>query len=416
MILRTLYRFAWYLFGPVLHLGKWIGSAKSKKQIRGSFRALQEVQNGIPPKKEGQKRYWVHCASWGEFEMALPLVDRLQSTESIPSQWVFSFFSPSGYENAALPKNSYRVYLPFDHPIWVSRFQSALQPDLAIWVKYEFWLHHLSQLQLAGTPFWIWNASFRPNHFIFQSWAKPWLLAVSAAEKIAVQREDDRQWLLKYKLKAQVLGDARAFQTRKRLAQAQAPGELAEWIRLRPTFLLGSSWPEEEERLMEFWARHPELSQSWNWIIAPHNPSRPLPQEGRALDAYGPFGVKYSLANPRPDQNRLWLDGLGLLRSLYPLAQAAAVGGGFGRGLHNVYEALAAGCAVLCGPVTDKFPEAAAFEQDGFLKRELHWEPVLLEWLQNPQAIKDRGLAAAQAIQMQAERYQNALNDFLSQN
>jgi 3-deoxy-D-manno-octulosonic-acid transferase len=36
----------------------------------------------------------------------------------------------------------------------------------------------------------------------------------------------------------------------------------------------------------------------------------------------------------------------------------ALVGGAFGGGLHNIIEAQAAGCFVLFGPKTEKFPEA----------------------------------------------------------
>jgi 3-deoxy-D-manno-octulosonic-acid transferase len=57
----------------------------------------------------------------------------------------------------------------------------------------------------------------------------------------------------------------------------------------------------------------------------------------------------------------LIIDSIGLLSRLYAFSNLAVIGGAFGKGLHNIIEATAAGVPVIFGPNTAKFPEAKEF-------------------------------------------------------
>jgi len=81
---------------------------------------------------------WIHCASLGEFEQGLPIIEQLKEKYT-NHKIVVSFFSPSGYE---VKKNSIVadviVYLPLDTKANTKRFLNAIHPDLVVFVKYEF--------------------------------------------------------------------------------------------------------------------------------------------------------------------------------------------------------------------------------------------------------------------------------------
>ena len=47
-----------------------------------------------------------------------------------------------------------------------------------------------------------------------------------------------------------------------------------------------------------------------------------------------------------------------MLKHIYKYCSIAYVGGGFGRGIHNIIEASANGIPVIIGPNYSKFPEA----------------------------------------------------------
>ena len=59
------------------------------------------------------------------------------------------------------------------------------------------------------------------------------------------------------------------------------------------------------------------------------------------------------------------VDCYGKLASIYRYATVAAVGGGFGVGIHNVPEAAVYGVPVLFGPNNKKFREAQALLREG---------------------------------------------------
>ena len=52
------------------------------------------------------------------------------------------------------------------------------------------------------------------------------------------------------------------------------------------------------------------------------------------------------------------IDKIGILRYLYHYATIAYIGGGFGKGIHNILEAATYGLAVVFGPNYKKFQEA----------------------------------------------------------
>ena len=54
----------------------------------------------------------------------------------------------------------------------------------------------------------------------------------------------------------------------------------------------------------------------------------------------------------------LIIDNIGLLSSLYSYADISYIGGGFGRGIHNILEAAVFGTPVIFGPKYKKFREA----------------------------------------------------------
>ena len=404
MIVRWSYRLISGLLGPILSWVLALISSKAHERSKGVRQAITELDR--LPQPLG-KRIWIHCASWGEFEMALPLVEALKKREKSP-QFVFSFFSPSGYNNAQLPDGTYKVYLCDDQVRAVRRFQNAMKADLAVWVKYEFWLNHLEEIHRRNTPLWIWNASFRPQQFLFKAWAKAWLHAVSRSTAISVQYEEQAKLIRPYNPTVCVLGDARAYQTLERLKDVPIDPSLLDWAQSRPCIVIGSSWPSEEQWIQQFWTAFPDLSNQWNWIIVPHETSR-------QPDFSCPF---LSQGLPASGENKLWVDQTGQLRGLYTVAKMAIVGGGYGSGLHNVYEPLAAGAPVMCGPKTDKFPEAALFEDQGILLRvdARQWCVALCEWTVQTEELNKKGEKAKAHIQEKAQSYSEELARFLESN
>src|SRR5690606_39597051 len=84
------------------------------------------------------KTVWFHCASLGEFEQGVPIMEEIKKLKP-DHKIVVSFFSPSGFEiKKNTPLADAVVYLPMDTSSNADKFVSAIHPSIAFFVKYEF--------------------------------------------------------------------------------------------------------------------------------------------------------------------------------------------------------------------------------------------------------------------------------------
>lgn len=67
---------------------------KARMAIVDRKKSLSALKNYQPD--TNKKRVWFHCASLGEYEQALPLIQRLDKDKY---EIQLSFFSPSGFVN-----------------------------------------------------------------------------------------------------------------------------------------------------------------------------------------------------------------------------------------------------------------------------------------------------------------------------
>ncbi|CEN46371.1 KDO transferase (fragment) [Capnocytophaga canimorsus] len=81
-----------------------------------------------------------------------------------------TFFSPSGYEvRKNSPDADMVVYLPLDTPKNARKFLEIVQPEIAVFVKYEFWYHYLNQLKNRGIKTYLLSGIFRENQIFFSN-------------------------------------------------------------------------------------------------------------------------------------------------------------------------------------------------------------------------------------------------------
>lgn len=119
-------------------------------------------------------------------------------------------------------------------------------------------------------------------------------------------------------------------------------------------FLAGSSWPPDEEIIAGYILSHPG---SMKWVFAPHEIDKPNIERLEKL--LGKDVVRYSeFTEEKAGARVMIIDNMGMLSSAYRYAGIAAVGGGFGKGIHNVLEPACWGIPILFGPNYGKFREA----------------------------------------------------------
>lgn len=327
---------------------------KARLRHRGGREALHHIEESMRD-VEGHI-VWLHAASLGEFEQGRPIIERIKA-EKPETVVVLTFFSPSGYEiRKDYPCADHIFYLPSDTPHNVRRFLDAIGPDVAIFVKYEFWLNYLDGLRRRQIPTYLVSAIFRPTQVHFRPWGAPWRRALDTYRHVFVQDEASRTLLegIGY-TRSIIAGDTRFDRV---AAIAKAAREIPIIERFRgdgDLFVAGSTWGKDEKILAELINHNPSV----RFVIAPHEIDE---ERIKWLEANIKGGTaRYTRSTPNDDFSTtqlLVLDTIGLLSSAYGYARWAYIGGGFGRGIHNTLEAATFGLPVAFGPNYKKFREA----------------------------------------------------------
>ena len=314
------------------------------------------------------KSVWFHFASLGEFEQGRPVLEYIRKTHP-DKKIVVTFFSPSGYEirkNTPLADAVY--YLPLDTASNARNFINSIQPEIAIFTKYEYWYHFFNELDQRHVPLYIISGIFRPDQVFFKWYGRLHRKMLGFVTCFFVQDEASKQLLHDIGINnVKVSGDTRFDRV---WANAQQPKELQvvnDFKNGHKLFIAGSTWPEDEKLVASLVLDYAD----WKFIFAPHEINK---EKINTLINLLPdnSAIRYSQLNeehlPLTNYQSLIIDNIGMLSSLYQYADIAYIGGGFGVGIHNTLEAAAFGLPVIFGPNYQRFKEARDLvaQQTGF--------------------------------------------------
>jgi 3-deoxy-D-manno-octulosonic-acid transferase len=117
----------------------------------------------------------------------------------------------------------------------------------------------------------------------------------------------------------------------------------------------GSTWPHDEDLLTTYINNK---KPGMKFIIAPHEIDES--HIARLIKLLKIEPVLFSKADERTvaQYQVLIIDNIGMLSSVYRYASITYVGGGFGKGIHNILEPAVFGKPVIFGPNYLKFKEA----------------------------------------------------------
>jgi 3-deoxy-D-manno-octulosonic-acid transferase len=361
---------------------------------------------------------WFHASSLGEFEQGRPMMEKIKGR--YPSYRILlTFFSPSGYEvRKNYPGADVICYLPFDTPYRVQKFLHLANPCMAVFIKYEFWANYLFELKKRNIPTYSISSIFRPGQLFFRWYGRPYRQALRCFDHLFVQDAPSAELLAGCRItQVTVSGDTRfdrvadVHQKSRRIPLAEAFTGNGEGVK-RPTLIAGSSWPRDEELFIRYFNEHPGIKL----IIAPHEIGRE-----HLLDIHARLkrpSVRFSDACEQDISGKdcLIIDSFGLLSSIYRYGDVAYIGGGFGKGIHNILEAATYGIPVIFGPAYHKFKEAKDIIAAGggvSVSDEKTLNAQMDEWLNNPASLQAAGQAAGKFVRSRTGATETILN-FLS--
>ena len=327
-------------------------NSKASLWIRGRRKWADKIRDKIKP---GDRIIWIHCASLGEFEQGRPVIEAIKA--EMPQFKIFlTFFSPSGFEiRKNYPDAEFISYLPADTPGNASKFISLVRPEFAIFVKYEFWNNYISVLYKRKIPLYLISGIFRPDQHFFKWYGTFFRGMLRKFEKIFVQDQRSFDLLSGIEINnISIAGDTRFDRVVRIKGTARDIPELERFRGSEKLFLAGSSWKQDEEIIAQYINKFPGKMK---WVFAPHE----IDNENivRIEKLIKVRHIRLSEFNEASSDARVMIiDNIGMLSSAYRYAYIAAIGGGFGKGIHNILEPACWGIPVMFGPRYKKFREA----------------------------------------------------------
>lgn len=357
--MHTLYNISIYIYGAFLQLVSLV-HPKAKLWVQGRKHFFSKL-----PTVSNQRVYWFHCASLGEFDQALPVINLLKDQDS--SIYILvTFFSPSGYLHYHKRKHKadYVCYLPLDTPSNARKFIHHFKPEKSFFVKYEFWANYIFEAKKSNSKIYSVSALFRADHRFFKKMGGFFRMVLKQFDHFFIQNNTSADLLNSIGItNYTITGDTRFDRVIENKNNLQKNRILDDFLQTEKAFIIGSSWPADEEIICTLINQSTFQSKC---ILAPHDISK-----SHIDQIIGRINVPYICYSELEkgkiltNEKVLILDTIGHLANAYSYGSFAYVGGGFSGSLHNILEPAVFGLPVIFGPKHKRFPEAELFINEG---------------------------------------------------
>ncbi|MDP5088970.1 MAG: hypothetical protein NWQ18_01400 [Saprospiraceae bacterium] len=370
--------------------GAWIDGQKLTKNSISSIEAL----------RSSSKCVWVHCASLGEYEQVKPILVEIKSR--FPEYLIIlTFFSPSGFNRPSTFFQADAVFpLPLDGQKVAKAWVNAFRPSLVLFVKQELWFHYLNELNLQRIPVFLVSGTLSSSLLkmpVYSSW---YVEMFGLFSVLFLQNTKDMEMAKEYNLHNIVLAGNSRIDSVINNKEVTWENEIIEaFILDSDTIIFGSTWPEDIP-FLQYFLSNPAY-KNWKIIWAPHEISSHQINLVFSSVKDEKNIILFSNASEATGNERiLLLDTLGMLKYAYRYAQLAYVGGGFGKGIHNLLEPIVYEMPVIFGPKFKAFPEAHFLVENGggfSIINVKDWQ-LVLEKLMDPRYRHKVGMIASSYI------------------
>lgn len=304
---------------------------------------------------------WLHAASVGETNTALPVIGELQRRRpGLNVLLTTGTVSSAGIAATRLPKGAVHQYLPLDVPEYVARFFEHWRPDLGVFVESEIWPNLILAAAQRDIPLALVNG--RISKGTFRRWRKRPGMSLPLFSRFRVALAQNKL----YALRLSQLGAPKVIATGNIKVDAPPPAvdeallaRLKTEIAGRPVWLAASTHDGEEAIVAAAQKAIARTCAGVLSIIAPRHPER-TEAIVADIEAAGLKVLRLSSGEPvGTDTDVLLVDGLGQLGAMFRLAPVTFMGKSLSRdgGGHNPIEPVRLGSAVITGPSWGNFED-----------------------------------------------------------
>ncbi len=335
---------------------------------KGFLQRVGLYDEALKAKIRERPRVWIHAVSVGETYVALRFMEEWRRDQPEVA-FVMSVNTSTAHVLAEKSLNSEDalVYFPLDFLPVVRRVLNFIQPALLVLTECEFWPNLLRQAKVRNCPVLLING--RMSDRSFRGYSRfSWLFSpvLRLVDCLCVQGDRDRQRYLALGVAPEcvlVTGSAKYDVALKAPGSSeQATAILREaGISASDLILLGgSTWPGEEDVLLDYFKnarqRHPGLKL----ILVPRHAER-REEVVAAIQRRGLLFIQRSKGRTEKESecpDVLLVDTTGELKHLYTAATVIFVGKSLiQHGGQNIIEPAACGKPIVVGPNMENFAD-----------------------------------------------------------
>ena len=348
------------------------GSVRYLRQRFGDFSGFGTDNSGFDT---DDRPIWVHCASVGETNTALALIDtwlRRKPGESFVL--TTNTVTATGVLANRLESVGARIrhcYLPLDYPLFCRRFLDAVNPRCAWIMETEIWLNLLCACRKKNIPVFIVNARLSQRTLATVAITSGYYRhSLALVQKIFARNEKDAAAFADMGAKTDRIEVSGNLKLSAGIGESDRQS-LPNLIGTR-YILAASTHADEEIQAAQAWQSVEQADGSKPLlVIAPRHPRRGGAIE-RQLNKHG-FNTRRRSRSKRPDeQTSVYVaDTIGELPALIKHAELVFMGGSLVPvGGHNVLEPARLGTPQAVGPHTHNFHAEidALRKADGILR------------------------------------------------
>ncbi len=337
---------------------------RARKQVSQGDR-WRERLGFVPRRPAGDAPIWVHAASVGEVQAALPLIRSLANTMPERTVLVTTFTAAGARQlRQSAGDRVVQLMLPYDLPGPVNRFLDRVQPAALLVMETELWPNLFREVHRRSIPLLVGSA--RISDRAWRRYQKiPGLVAetLNCVDLVAAQSEVDAERFRNLGApedRVETLGNVKFDLQASSSVAEQGSGLRRMLFPDRPVWLAASTRPGEEEKVLDAFEKVRSEQPGTLLVLAPRHPERASGLK-QLLKARALKDVSRSEQRPADDDTDVFiLDTLGELINFYAASDVTFVGGSLVPvGGHNLLEPIVLGVPVLTGPYYDNAVDVA---------------------------------------------------------
>lgn len=305
--------------------------------------------------------WWIHAASVGEANAAMPLIESLlERNKDLHILLTTGTITSANLAEKQLPERAIHQFIPLDNKHFVNNFMRHWRPNLAAFVESEIWPNLIMAVKARGIPLLLVNG--RMSKRSFKRWFKKPGLARPLFGRfnaiLARNAVDTRHFISLGAENVIQAGNLKIDAPALTCNQAELD-QLRSTIGDRPVMVAASTHAGEEEIIAE---AHKIIALDYPdflTIIVPRHPNR----RAEILNNLSGEGLSLELRSESPGPGRTTniyiADTIGEMGLFYSLCDIAFIGGSLIRhGGQNPIEAIRLGANVMSGPYVSNFSDS----------------------------------------------------------